>query len=234
MTGRTGRTGRAGFAGLVTVLMAVGASALSAQRTAQDAQRSAPGAPQPAPATAIAVFSGGCFWGVQAVFEHVKGVIRAESGYTGGKAEDAHYETVSTGRTGHAESVRVVYDPSQVSYQQLLDVFFGVAHDPTQLNRQGPDHGTQYRSAIWFTTPAQRAVAVEYIARLNRSGTLDGAVDIRINLRGANRQAARRFLSGRGLSPGLLRQPSRIHVHCVQRCTQGESAAAAVPGALAR
>jgi peptide-methionine (S)-S-oxide reductase len=169
-------TGRAGFAGLVTVLMAVSASALGAQRSAQDAQRTAPGAPQPAPATAVAVFSGGCFWGVQAVFEHVKGVIRAESGYTGGKADDADYATVSTGRTGHAESVRVVYDPSQVSYQQLLDVFFGVAHDPTQLNRQGPDHGTQYRSAIWFTTPAQRAVAVEYIARLNRSGTLDGAV----------------------------------------------------------
>jgi peptide-methionine (S)-S-oxide reductase len=172
----TGRTGRAGFAGLVTVLMAVGASALSAQRSAQDAQRTAPGAPQPAPATEVAVFSGGCFWGVQAVFEHVKGVIRAESGYTGGKADDANYEMVSTGRTGHAESVRVEYDPSQVSYQQLLDVLFSVAHDPTQLDRQGPDHGTQYRSAIWYTSPVQRAVAVEYIARLNRSGKLDGPV----------------------------------------------------------
>jgi peptide-methionine (S)-S-oxide reductase len=106
----------------------------------------------------------------------VKGVIRAESGYTGGKAGDADYETVSTGRTGHAESVRVVYDPSVVSYEQLLDVFFRVAHDPTQLNRQGPDHGTQYRSAIWFTTPAQRATAVDYIARLNRSGKLEGPV----------------------------------------------------------
>ena len=155
------------------MLIVVGASALSAPRTAQSAQRTAHSAQ---PTTETAVFSGGCFWGVQAVFEHVKGVIRAESGYTGGKAGDADYETVSTGRTGHAESVRVVYDPAAVSYQQLLDVFFQVAHDPTQLNRQGPDHGTQYRSAIWYTTPVQRAVAVEYIARLNRSGTLDGPV----------------------------------------------------------
>ena len=172
MTGWARWAGRAGFASVAAVLIAASASAFSPQRTALSSQLSAPSGP----ATATAVFSGGCFWGVQAVFEHVKGVIRAESGYTGGKAADANYETVSTGSTGHAESVRVVYDPSQVSYQQLLDVFFSVAHDPTQLNRQGPDHGTQYRSAIWFTTPAQRAVAVEYIARLNRSGTLDGPV----------------------------------------------------------
>jgi peptide-methionine (S)-S-oxide reductase len=153
------------------MVIAAGASAHSAERTAAGAELPAPTAD-----SAVAVFSGGCFWGVQAVFEHVKGVARAESGYTGGKAADANYETVSTGRTGHAESVRVEYDPSMVSYQQLLDVFFSVAHDPTELNRQGPDHGTQYRSAIWYATPAQRAVAVEYIARLNRSGTLDGPV----------------------------------------------------------
>ena len=153
------------------MVIAAGASAHSAERTAAGAELPAPTAD-----SAVAVFSGGCFWGVQAVFEHVKGVARAESGYTGGKAADANYETVSTGRTGHAESVRVEYDPSIVSYQQLLDVFFSVAHDPTELNRQGPDHGTQYRSAIWYATPAQRAVAVEYIARLNRSGTLDGPV----------------------------------------------------------
>lgn len=155
------------------LLTGASVSALGAQRTAPGAQRTAHSAQ---PTAETAVFSGGCFWGVQAVFEHVKGVISAESGYTGGKAGDADYETVSTGRTGHAESVRVVYDPATVSYQQLLDVFFRVAHDPTQLNRQGPDHGTQYRSAIWYTTPVQRAVAVEYIARLNRSGTLDGSV----------------------------------------------------------
>lgn len=159
----------AGWACAAALLAGASASALSAQRSASST-------PKPASATETAVFSGGCFWGVQAVFQHVKGVISAESGYTGGKAEDAHYETVSTGRTGHAESVRVVYNPAVVSYQQLLDVFFRVAHDPTQLNRQGPDHGTQYRSAIWFTTAAQRTVAVEYITRLNRSGTLDGPV----------------------------------------------------------
>jgi peptide-methionine (S)-S-oxide reductase len=153
------------------MVIAAGASAHSAERTAAGAELPAPTAD-----SAVAVFSGGCFWGVQAVFEHVKGVIRAESGYTGGKAADADYETVSTGRTGHAESVRVEYDPSQVTYQQLLDVFFRVAHDPTQLNRQGPDHGTQYRSAIWYTTPAQRSAAVDYIAQLNRSGKLDGPV----------------------------------------------------------
>jgi peptide-methionine (S)-S-oxide reductase len=95
-----------------------------------------------APTTEVAVFSGGCFWGVQAVFEHVKGVVSAESGYTGGANGTANYETVSGGDTGHAESVRVVYDPAQVNYAQLLGVFFTVVHDPTQLNRQGPDHGT--------------------------------------------------------------------------------------------
>ncbi|HET8632602.1 MAG TPA: peptide-methionine (S)-S-oxide reductase MsrA [Gemmatimonadales bacterium] len=153
------------------MVIAAGASAHSAERTAAGAELPASTAD-----SAVAVFSGGCFWGVQAVFEHVKGVISAESGYTGGKAGDADYETVSTGRTGHAESVRVVYDPSAVTYQQLLDVFFSVAHDPTQLNRQGPDHGTQYRSAIWYTTPAQRTAAVDYITRLNQGGKLDGPV----------------------------------------------------------
>jgi peptide-methionine (S)-S-oxide reductase len=119
----------------------------------------------------VAVFSGGCFWGVQAVFEHVNGVVSAESGYTGGANGTADYETVSGGDTGHAESVRVVYDPARVSYAQLLDVFFTVVHDPTQLNRQGPDHGTQYRSAIWYTTPAQQQAAQQFIARLGKSGT---------------------------------------------------------------
>jgi len=96
-----------------------------------------------------AVLSGGCFWGVQAVFQHVKGVISATSGYSGGSAKNAEYELVSTGDTGHAESVQVVFDPSQITYGELLRVFFSVAHDPTQLNRQGPDEGTQYRSSIF-------------------------------------------------------------------------------------
>ena len=112
------------------------------------------------------VFAGGCFWGVQAVFQHVKGVVSATSGYSGGTVANPDYEQVSTGRTGHAESVRVVYDPAKVSYQQLLTVFFTVAHDPTELNRQGPDVGTQYRSALFYTSDAQRQATQAYIARL--------------------------------------------------------------------
>jgi peptide-methionine (S)-S-oxide reductase len=115
------------------------------------------------------VLAGGCFWGIQAVFEHVKGVSSATAGYSGGSAGTAQYETVSTGRTGHAESVRVVYDPSQVSFGQILKVFFSVAHDPTELNRQGPDEGTQYRSAIFYANDDQRRIAQAYIDQLNRA-----------------------------------------------------------------
>jgi peptide-methionine (S)-S-oxide reductase len=117
-----------------------------------------------------AVFAGGCFWGIEAVFEHVKGVISASSGYSGGAAETAHYEMVSAGNTGHAESVRVKYDPSQISYGKLLKVYFAVAHDPTQLNRQGPDTGTQYRSAIFYNSAEQKSIADAYIAQLNKAG----------------------------------------------------------------
>jgi peptide-methionine (S)-S-oxide reductase len=113
------------------------------------------------------VVSGGCFWGVQAVFQHVKGVISATSGYAGGKSDTAHYEMVSEGSTGHAESVQVVYDPTQISLGQLLRVFFSVAHNPTELNRQGPDSGTQYRSAIWFSNTDQQRIAAAYIKQLN-------------------------------------------------------------------
>jgi peptide-methionine (S)-S-oxide reductase len=113
-----------------------------------------------------AVFSGGCFWGVQAVFQHVKGVISATAGYSGGSANTAEYETVSTGETGHAESVEIVYDPSQITYGELLRVFFSVAHDPTQLNRQGPDEGTQYRSAIFYNSDEQKHIAEAYIQQL--------------------------------------------------------------------
>ena len=114
-----------------------------------------------------AVFAGGCFWGVEGVFDHVKGVTSAISGYSGGKAHTANYETVSTGTTGHAESVKIVFDPSKVSYGQLLKVYFSVAHDPTQLNRQSPDVGTQYRSEIFTTNAAQQQVANAYIAQLS-------------------------------------------------------------------
>ena len=113
-----------------------------------------------------AVFAGGCFWGVDAVFKHVKGVSDVVSGYAGGNVTTAHYEQVSSGNTGHAESVRVRFDPAQVSYQQLLQVFFKVAHDPTQLNRQGPDAGTQYRSAIFYTSEEQQKIAQNYIQQL--------------------------------------------------------------------
>ncbi|CAN5457691.1 peptide-methionine (S)-S-oxide reductase MsrA [soil metagenome] len=116
------------------------------------------------------VFAGGCFWGVQAVFQHVNGVVSATSGYSGGRATRPSYEEVSTGNTGHAESVRVVYDPAKVSYTKLLDVFFTVAHDPTELNRQGPDHGTQYRSALYFTNDAQKTATNAYIAQLVKGG----------------------------------------------------------------
>lgn len=123
------------------------------------------------PALDTAVFAGGCFWGIEGVFEHVKGVRYAESGYAGGTLASPSYEQVSSGDTGHAEAVRVVYDPSQISYGQLLQIFFSVAHDPTQLNRQGPDHGTQYRSAIFYRTPEQRRLAEAYVAQLTAAKT---------------------------------------------------------------
>ncbi len=123
-----------------------------------------------------AVLAGGCFWGIEAVFEHVKGVIDAESGYAGGSAGTANYETVSGGRTGHAESVRIKYDPSQISYGQLLKVFFSVAHDPTQMNRQGPDTGTQYRSAIFCANEDQKRIAQAYIDQLNKAKVFEGPI----------------------------------------------------------
>jgi peptide-methionine (S)-S-oxide reductase len=116
-----------------------------------------------------AVFAGGCFWGVEAVFRHMKGVSSAVSGYAGGAADTASYEMVGSGTTGHAEAVKVTYDPAKVSYGQLLMVFFSVAHDPTQLNRQGPDRGTQYRSAIFTTGDEQKRVAQAYVAQLDRA-----------------------------------------------------------------
>ncbi len=126
----------------------------------------------PAPAlarTETAVLAGGCFWGVEAVFEHVKGVVDATSGYAGGSKADASYDQVSTDRTGHAEAVRITYDPNKISYARLLHIFFTVAHDPTQLNRQGPDVGKSYRSAVFPQSKAQEAAARAFIARLKKS-----------------------------------------------------------------
>ncbi len=146
--------------------------------------RSADAVALPAPAVDVPasgkkqtiVFAGGCFWGVQAVFQHIKGVTEATSGYAGGAADSAKYDLVSTGTTGHAESVRVTFDPAQVSLGQLLQVFFSVAHDPTTLNRQGPDEGTQYRSAVFFTTPDQQRVTAAYVAQLEGTKLLGGRI----------------------------------------------------------
>lgn len=122
-------------------------------------------------ADAVAVFAGGCFWGIEAVFEHLRGVKSAESGYAGGSPASPSYDEVSSGTTGHAEAVRVIYDPSRITYAQLLQVFFSVAHDPTQLNRQGPDVGTQYRSAIFYGDDEQKRAAEAYIAQLTATKT---------------------------------------------------------------
>jgi peptide-methionine (S)-S-oxide reductase len=156
-----------GFAAVLLVATAVSVSLAKGRKGDE--------IPAPAADSALAakageesvVFSGGCFWGVQAVFQHVKGVISATSGYSGGEAKTAKYDLVSTGVTGHAESVKVVYDPSQITYGQLLHVFFSVAHDPTELNRQGPDDGTQYRSVVFYSTPDQVRITKAYIAQLD-------------------------------------------------------------------
>jgi peptide-methionine (S)-S-oxide reductase len=123
-----------------------------------------------------AVFAGGCFWGVQSVFSHVKGVSSAISGYAGGTVKNPEYEQVSTGTTGHAESVKVTYDPSKITYGQLLRIFFGVAHDPTELNFQGPDHGTQYRSVIFYGNDDQKKIADAYIAQLEAAKVYPGQI----------------------------------------------------------
>jgi peptide-methionine (S)-S-oxide reductase len=133
----------------------------------------------------VAVFSGGCFWGVQGVFEHVRGVRRVLAGYAGGEKSTAHYEQVSSGNTGHAESVQITFDPAQISFGQLLQVFFSVAHDPTQLNHQYPDFGTQYRSAIFYADDTQKQIAAGYIAQLNRSRAFSSPIVTRVDpLRG--------------------------------------------------
>jgi len=130
----------------------------------------------PAKGEQVAVLAGGCFWGVDAVFKHVKGVKSVVSGYSGGGSATARYEIVSTGTTGHAESVKVTYDPSQISYSDLLRVFFSVAHDPTQLNRQGPDVGSQYRSVIFYSNETEKETAQAYIAQLSKTGVFSGPI----------------------------------------------------------
>ena len=154
-----------------------GASGAAAARDAIPAAMPAEPAPVGvATASDTAVFAGGCFWGVEAVFESLEGVTDAVSGYAGGSDASPSYDKVSSGTTGHAESVRVVYDPSRISYDQLLQVFFTVAHDPTELNRQGPDVGTQYRSAVFYRNPAQREAAERYIGKLRDAKVWPGKI----------------------------------------------------------
>ena len=162
----------AGWAGAVA--LAVGALHLTSTSAAEAAVRiPAPAADATASDTGLqtAVFAGGCFWGVQGVFQRVDGVVQAVSGYAGGSKATAHYEIVSSGLTGHAESVQITYDPKKVSYGKLLQIYFSVAHDPTQLNRQDPDSGTQYRSAVFYTDAAQKQTAERYIAQLDAAKT---------------------------------------------------------------
>ena len=157
---------------------AVAAFALAPHSYAQEARPvPAPAVDEPASgATETAILAGGCFWGVQGVYQHVRGVSSAVSGYTGGAAGTAHYEEVSTGTTGHAESVKITFDPHVVSYGRILQIYFSAAHDPTELNYQGPDSGTQYRSAIFPTSAAQAKVAAAYVAQLDRSHTFGAPV----------------------------------------------------------
>jgi peptide-methionine (S)-S-oxide reductase len=138
--------------------------------------------PTPDAARETLVVAGGCFWGVQGVFQHVRGVISAVSGYAGGEAQTAHYEVVSGGDTGHAESVQITYDPHRISLGKLLQIYFSVAHDPTQLNKQGPDHGTQYRSAVFAADENQAEVVKAYIAQLDRAKVYTAPIATKIEM----------------------------------------------------
>lgn len=165
---------------VVSIVAAVGCGVVSSSTKTADIKELAPvaepNAVEPVKGMQTAVFAGGCFWGVDAVFKHVKGVVDVKSGYSGGNAKTATYDQVSEGDTGHAESVKITFDPEKVSYTQLLSVFFVVAHDPTELNKQGPDHGTQYRSAIFYSDDEQKNLALSYIDTINKSKALPDPV----------------------------------------------------------
>jgi peptide-methionine (S)-S-oxide reductase len=171
---------RASFAKLAGVAALV-LGAVAVQRVA-NSQVPPPAQDEKVTAThsETAVFAGGCFWGVQGVFEHVRGVKQVAAGYSGGAASTAQYETVSGGDTGHAESVQITYDPTQITYGRLLQIFFSVAHNPTELDYQGPDHGTQYRSAVFPVNPEQRIVAQAYIAQLDKAHVFSQPVVTRV------------------------------------------------------
>jgi peptide-methionine (S)-S-oxide reductase len=158
------------------ILATTAAALLAACSAAVAAPLPAPAYDPPASGLKTAVLSGGCFWGVQGVFQHVRGVTSAVSGYSGGEKTTAQYETVSTGSTGHAESVSVTFDPHQVSFGRILQIYFSVAHDPTELNHQGPDEGTQYRSEIFAGSSAQVDVAKAYIAQLDKAHAFEAPI----------------------------------------------------------
>lgn len=165
-------------------LLGLLAAHLQTPARAADPAKPLPMPEEDAPATSgvqTAVLSGGCFWGVQGVFEHVRGVNRVLAGYAGGKAETASYETVSSGETGHAESVKISFDPRQITYGQILRIFFSVALDPTEVDRQGPDWGTQYRSEVFVADEAQKRVAQAYVALLDRAHVFPAPIATRID-----------------------------------------------------
>jgi peptide-methionine (S)-S-oxide reductase len=173
--------GRWNRSGLIVgvIALAVGFvyfASLSAAEMARTVPPPAVDETAPASSSEVAVLAGGCFWGVQGVFQHVDGVTAAVSGYAGGARDAAQYQTVSTGTTGHAESVQITFDPHRISYGRLLQIYFSVAHDPTELNRQGPDTGTQYRSAIFPQTPEQAHIAQSYVAQLNQAKVFPAAI----------------------------------------------------------
>ena len=174
------------------------------------------------PGRETAVFAGGCFWGVQAVFQRVKGVVATRSGYSGGSAKTATYQQVVTETTGHAESVEVTFDPSRITYGQLLRIYFSVAHDPTQLNRQGPDTGTSYRSAIFYASEEQARLAKTYIAQLDEERVFPKKI--------VTGDAITSLLQSGGLSSGLRLLPPRELLHSSLRSAENQRAEAAVPG----
>jgi peptide-methionine (S)-S-oxide reductase len=176
------RTVKISFAAFAVVAAVALPAAVTMRNSAESAARLPPAAvvERPAGTREVAVLAGGCFWGVEAVFEHVQGVADVRSGYAGGTARAVSYEAVSSGKTGKAEAVRIVFDPRQVSYAELLQIFFSVAHDPTEVNRQGPDVGTQYRTAIFPQTPAQARVARAYIAQLGKAGVFKRPIATKI------------------------------------------------------
>ena len=182
---------------------------------------------RPAAARQNVVLAGGCFWGMQAVYEHTKGVTQAVSGYSGGSKETAHYEMVGTERTGHAESVSVTFDPRQISLGKILQIYFSVAHNPTELDYQGPDSGSSYRSAIFYANDEQKRVAVAYIAQLDKAHVFEAPIVTKL-------EAAKGLLSGRGLSSGFCRHPSELSLYRLQRFAEGGKPQAHVPGLLSR